>query len=308
MANGQTIEEVLASAGDHRPEISAEKEEELRLMKGRIESAFADLEIRGKVFADFVYTFQQLGLEKDQADELCEWVSQRLLDPARLDETEGQILKKFEQITVKVGDGALNLVEVLHGKLKDRADLIFSQLKEYLAGVEGKVVDYGAGDGQVTQKLHDTLGLDIDGYDVRLYPAPNVTIPMATFDGGHVNVPDGSYEAAVMTNVAHHERNNEIILQELSRIVKHRLVVVETVPTGETPEEVEKDRERTFMNDYLYNRLFHNADVPVPGAFETPEKWIERFGKYGWHIVRSENLGIDQPTIKDTHHLLVFER
>ncbi len=89
-----------------------------------------------------------------------------------------------------------------------------------MAGVEGRVVDYGAGDGQVTQKLHDMLGLDIDGYDVRLYPAPNVTIPMATFDGGHVNVPDGSYEAAVMTNVAHHERNNEIILQELSRIVK----------------------------------------------------------------------------------------
>ncbi len=95
MANGQTIEEVFASAGDHRPKISAEKEEELRLMKGRIESAFADPEIRGKVSADFVYTFQQLGLEKDQADELCEWVSQRLLDPARLDETEGQISQKI---------------------------------------------------------------------------------------------------------------------------------------------------------------------------------------------------------------------
>lgn len=62
------------------------------------------------------------------------------------------------------------------------------------------------------------------------------------------------------------------------------------------------------MNDYLYNRLFHNADVPVPGTFETPEGWGSRFAKYGWKVKHSENLGEDQKTIKDTHHLLVFEK
>ncbi len=47
-----------------------------------------------------------------------------------------KFLKKFEQITVKVGDGALNLVEVLHGKLKDRADLIFYSLRSIWQGLK----------------------------------------------------------------------------------------------------------------------------------------------------------------------------
>jgi Fe-S cluster biosynthesis and repair protein YggX len=112
----------------------------------------------------------------------------------------------------------------------------------------------------------------------------------------------------LLTNVLHHEKNNEKIIDELDRIVRRRLVILETVPIGETENDMEQDKDRTFMNDYLYNHLFHNADVPVPGTFETPNKWIERFSNHGWKLVNEKDLGFDQPTIKDRHYLLVFER
>lgn len=292
----------------HEPvAVEAEKPQELEIMKDRIEAALNNPEIRSKVESDFAYTFSKLGLASEEASRLKNTVIEKLLSDDALEVTEKEVLGIFEKIAVKADDGPELLIEVLHQKLAGRAELIHQQIENYFQDINGKVVDYGAGDGQVTQKLHDD-GLDIEGYDVRSYPAEDVTVPIKEFDGGHVPAQDGYYQAALMTNVAHHEKDNEKIIQELTRIVSDKLVVIETVPTGETAEEVEQDRERTFMNDYLYNRLFHNADIPVPGTYETPQGWVNRFARYGWRVTHSQDLGFDQPTIRDVHHLLVFEK
>ncbi len=289
-------------------EASPDKQWELASMKARIERAFGDEEVAGKVRADFAYTFGQLGLSAADAEELSTFVQSKLLEPAPLDTIERDVLHHFEGVKVKTENGELNLVETLDAMLKSRAEIIYSQVAPYLAGTVGKVLDYGAGDGQIAQRLHDRLGLDIEGVDIRSYAAAGVTVPIHTFNGMKVPAQDKQYEGGLMTNVAHHEQNNERILEELDRVISHRLVVIETVPVGNTPVEIQKDAERTFMSDYLYNRLFHNADVPVPGTFDTSENWEQRFQKYGWKLKHSESLGRDQATINDVHHLLVFER
>jgi hypothetical protein len=289
-------------------EISSEKAEELRLMKERIERSLEDEETRAKVTDDFSYTFERLGLSPDDAKKLCDNVFALLKAKKPLPDIEAETLRIFENIKLKVGDKEPNLIEILHEKLRDRAKIIASQVAPHLGDVKEKAIDYGAGDGQVTQMLHDQLGLDIEGVDVRLYKAPNVTVPIMLFNGGHVEAADGTYEAALLTNVLHHEKANEKIFDELDRIVRRKLVILETVPVGETEEVMEQDKDRTFMNDYLYNRLFHSADVPVPGTFETPKKWVDRFAQHGWKLVNEEDLGFDQPTIKDRHYLLVFEK
>jgi hypothetical protein len=285
-----------------------ERQTELKTMQARIESAFGDPEIRQKAEYDFTYTFGQLGLSEQDANSLKDVVIQNLLSGGNLADIEKNVLAIFEQTKVVTDNGDKTLVEVLHEKLAGRAELIYEQTQKYFEGVDGKVVDFGAGDGQVTQLLKDKDGLDIEGYDVRSYPAQGVSVPIRLFDGGIVPVEDGHYEAGLMTNVAHHEKDNEKILIETTRIIGGRLVVIETVPTGETEEEVAKDCERVFLSDYLYNRLFHNADIPVPGMYETPQGWIDRFSQHGWNVTHSEDLGFDQPTIRDVHHLLVFEK
>ncbi len=291
-------------------DITPEKAEELRTMKDRLMEAFGDPEIRKRVEGDFIHTFTQLGLDGAAAQELCDEVIAALSGEGRLDAIEAKMLARFNGIHIDDGSGTKNLVDILHEKLKGRAELIASQVRPYFKDIKGKVFDYGTGDGQVAQRLHDDpeLHLDIEGGDVRDYKAAGVTIPVRIFSNKHVDSADGGYEAVLMTNVAHHEKNNEIILEELSRIAAKRLVVIETVPTGEDEEEIEKDAERTFANDYLYNRLFHDADVPVPGTYETPKGWEDRFKAHGWRVVESRDLGYDQPTIRDIHHLLIFEK
>lgn len=289
-----------------KPEESLEQE--LQIMKERIQRSLGSLKIREKVRNDFTYTFEQLGLSPEEAEEVCNSVFSLLVKDAPLPDVEGEILNIFESIKLKIDDKEQNLIEILHEKLKDRAQRIAKQVLPYLEDVKGSVIDYGAGDGQVTQILHDQLGLDIEGVDIRVYRAPNVTVPITLFNGGRVEVDDGKFEAGLLTNVFHHEKDNEKIINELDRIVKRKLVIIETVADGATEESMEQDRDRTFMNDYLYNRLFHNADVPVPGAYETPKQWIHRFDQHGWKLTYEEDLGFDEPTIKDKHHLLVFEK
>lgn len=286
-------------------QLSPEKIAELRRMQEWIRSSLNDPATRAMVKADYMHTFQALGLPEQAAGLLCTVIFQKMIVEGRLDGIEADILAYLQTITVE-GDGR-NLPDILDEKLSERADLIFSQTREYLEPYRdenGRVLDWGCGDGQVTQKLADELGLDISGYDVRKYPAPSVTVPIHEFDGRNLPVDAWHFDAAVVTNVWHHDADNEQALAELTRTVKGRLVVIETVPTDDS----KAQRDRTFMNDYLYNRLFHNADVPVPGAFETAENWPGRLAKHGWRCVEQTHLGYDQATIMDCHVLYVFER
>jgi hypothetical protein len=289
-------------------ELLASEKPQYRLMKERIERSLEDQETRQKVIEDFTYTFGRLGLTSEQSQVLCQKIFDLLHEPRPLRDIEADALTLFESIVVEVGNEQVNLIDILHTKLKDRADIITNQVQDHLRDITGSVIDYGAGDGQVTQQLYDRLGISIEGVDVRDYRALSVKVPIGIFEGFRVAVSDGTYQAALLTNVLHHEQDNEQILNELDRIVQNRLVVLETVPVGETEEIMEHDKDRTFMNDYLYNRLFHNADVPVPGTFETPQGWKSRFLQHGWQLTSESDLGYDQPTIKDRHYLMVFER
>jgi len=258
---------------------------------------------------DFWATFTQLTGDETFATGLVDQLLIMLRKDEHLEQIEQAVFERLGVTYAEYRGQQENLLTILHDMLAHRAEIIFEQLEPHLREYRGeKALDYGAGDGQVTQMLHDYLGLNIEGCDVRPYVAEGVTVPIHLLNDKRLDVPDGRYQVGVMTNVAHHEAENERILEDLTRLVTDKLVVIETVPVGETEEEIERDRERTFMNDYLYNRLFHRANVPVPGTYETPQGWIDRFAQHGWKCTHSEDLGVDQPTICDTHHLFVFER
>lgn len=97
-------------------------------------------------------------------------------------------------------------------------------------------------------------------------------------------------------------------MSELNRVVSHKLIVIETVSVGKTLEQIALDYERTFANDVLWCRFLNYDDIPVPGTYDTPKDWIKRFERYGWKTTHSEDLGFDQETIHDIHHLFIFER
>ena len=118
-------------------EQSAEKAEELRIMKERILRSLEDEETRAKVADDFSHTFKQLSLLPAQAEELCGDVFALLRSEKPLPDIESEILRIFGNIKVKMGGKEQNLIEMLDKKLKDRARIIVSQVSPHLVGVKG---------------------------------------------------------------------------------------------------------------------------------------------------------------------------
>ncbi len=270
----------------------------IQIMGERVRNALASTEIYNTVKVDFKDTFLCIGLSVEESTTLTEKVLTLLGQDKDLRDIEAEINTIFTEISIR---------QVLNDKVSKRSDVIYGQIQRYLGDIKGEIVDYGTGDGKIAQLIHDKNGLNIEGYDVVIYPAKGVTVPMHTYDGKHIPVENNRFDAGLLINVIHHEAQNERILEEISRIVRRKLIIIETVPVGKSESELKIDHERTFMNDYLYNRLFHYGDnVPVPGTYETPKGWEDRLSRYGWKVVESINLGVDQEVIKDTHHLLIL--
>jgi 2-polyprenyl-3-methyl-5-hydroxy-6-metoxy-1,4-benzoquinol methylase len=263
-----------------------------------------------KATEDFTKTFNRIGIEPRKARNLADSVMSYINKAQHLKEAEKNIKKLF---TTEICSGK-NIFQMIQAGLQGRFEIIFNQLYPHLSGVQ-RVIDFGCGSGVLTQMLHDRCNINIDGVDVRDYRAKEVSIPFLrlfpgfmVFNQDYTQVPSKYYDCAILTNVLHHEVDNEKILVELNRIVSKKLVIIETVPEAEDLESARKDWGRMLFNDVLWNRFFHYENIPVPGTYEIPSNWIKRFEKYGWKCTYSEDLGFDQPTIQDRHHLLVFER
>ncbi len=270
------------------------------LIKEKLRNALLNQSTREKCSQDFTFVFGKVGLNDAKSKELTEEIINEMTKDNSMKETEENVFSIFK--STYVNDRPF--LEALKGGFRGRESIIVGQISPFLSGIKGKVLDFGAGSGEIAQSLHDQFNLDIEAVDVTNFKTAHVTIPFLIYDGKNVPVEDNYYEASVMTNVAHHEADNENILKELNRIVKSKLVIIETVPGNESKEEWQ----RTFVNDTLWNRFFNYADIPVPGTYESASGWIERFSKYGWKLSQSIDLGYDQPTVRDLHHLLVFER
>ncbi len=278
-----------------------------KIITKKLQEALTDSQATTKAKADFVGTFTDLGQKPVEAGRLADFIFQNLAGVtsetlATREMVIGEMIKRCQC-------GGRPMPQVLTEKIESRSRIIYEQIKPFLEGVKGLVIDFGCGNGIVAQLLHDGIGLDIEGYDVVKYSSPDITIPTQLFDGATVRVVNRTFEAAVVTNVLHHEENNEQILLELTRIVRRRLVIIETVPDLVPVTEMNSELCRVFWNDYLYNRLFcPGAGIPVPGTYDTPQGWEERLKTLGWILVQSTDLGVDQPIIRDRHHLLVFDR
>ncbi|MDE1828276.1 MAG: class I SAM-dependent methyltransferase [Candidatus Micrarchaeota archaeon] len=312
------------------------REEEILPLEKRVRIALSSKQVRKAALEDFSYTFVQIGMERLGAQRLAGAIIGRMVnyvdshydrqqailndravistpyDPFYLDrKAAARFLRRItsteDEVASLLEAARINgrpLVEALRKKLSDRKYKVAEQIGPFLAGTSGKILDYGAGSGMNAQHLHDALNLDVEAVDIRDFKSPSVGIKYRTWNNKRIPVDDNYYECSFATNVLHHEVNNFRIIRELTRVTKSKIVLIETVPESESIE----DYCRTFLNDVLWNRFFNRAEIPVPGRYESAEGWIKRFGDKGWKCTRSEALGYDQPTIRDLHHLLVFER
>lgn len=274
----------------------------------RIKRILHDPKEQAKVRADLMTMLENLGLDKKRADELCAQVFALYLSTNSLADIDNKAYELARQTEVIINSKKLSLLEVLDKQRSQRLEATFTQYATYLQSEKGRVIDYGAGDGVLTQMLHDKLGINIEGVDIKVVKGVGVNVPILQFNGEHVLVADKYYSAGIISLVLHHEMNNERILIELDRIVSNKLIVKENIPAGTTEEEILQNMDRTFMLDYLMTRMFRNHNIPAPGTFETPSGWKSRFAKYGWEIQHERDLGFDASYVPIRKYLLVFTR
>lgn len=280
-----------------------------------------------KYFTDDIsYTLEQLGLNKDLSFEIAnkaiyileKWLSNNL----QLIDIENQIYDMFSSTNI----GWKWLIEFFKEWQIDRSNTIFLQLMEQIEKfwISWKWLDYWIWNWLVSQNIKNELDLEMNWVDVKDYRTEWVTIPALIFDWYNVPVENWNYDFAIITNVLHHEKDNQKIINELLRCVKKwwKIIVIETVPDIEwiTPELEKKwlnENEvrkiwflRNFLNDAFFNRFITPPSVwvPVPATYETSEWWEERFKDSWFNILYSKDLGYDIKAIKDKHHIYVIEK
>ncbi len=284
-------------------------------MNERIVNVCQNAAHRQKVLNDYTYTFERIGLNNAGAEVLTAEILSMLGSGGDLMTKEKKIHTHLKSKRVEIANQRVEIgfLDAVVRTRSDRSSIILSQIKDYLSDIKGEIIDFGAGDGRLAQKIVDELGKQVRGVEVAKYkPIAGQTVNVSLFNGRNVEATAGEFEASVCINVLHHDPDSDKILDELARIVSNRLIIIETVPEGKTLDEIEKDKERVFMNDYLSNRIIHGAlceaDIPVPGSYDTHEGWAKRLKARGFSVIRSLDLGYDQSTIRDKHHLIVAEK
>jgi len=94
-----------------------------------------------------------------------------------------------------------------------------------------RVIDLGCGDGRLMHRLNDELGCDVLGVEVDHLNISSVVqrgLPVieADLDRGLQDIPDDSFDFAVLSQTLQQVRNPRRLLSEMLRVARRALVVV----------------------------------------------------------------------------------
>ena len=94
-----------------------------------------------------------------------------------------------------------------------------------------RVIDLGCGDGRLLAMLRDehacsVLGIEVDRRGVIGAIERGLAVLHADLDAGLPDVPDGSFDVAVLSQTLQQVRHPKFVLQEMMRVARRALVVV----------------------------------------------------------------------------------
>jgi ubiquinone/menaquinone biosynthesis C-methylase UbiE len=226
--------------------------------------------------------------------------------------------------------GKEDVAQKIPQKLAARAKIVYAQIEPYL--LEGKVLDYGCGDGQVAEFIAKNMRRQVTLADVYEHPHVKKTgLKFVSFKQGEKTpFGEGEFENTLALTVFHHSSNPLESIRDVGRVTLRggRGLVIESV-YGVDGEELPADMQRkcgTFLAlsseqqrkiniffDHFYNRVLHyskNAEtkVNVPFNFNTPANWKKVFADYNLKQEKLIHLGLDQPTVPEYHTLHILRK
>jgi methionine biosynthesis protein MetW len=96
---------------------------------------------------------------------------------------------------------------------------------------KSRVIDLGCGDGRLMQRLHDEMGCEVMGVEVEQSNIISIIqrgLPAiaADLNEGLVDIPNDSFDFAVLSQTLQQVRNPKLLLLEMLRVAHRALVVV----------------------------------------------------------------------------------
>ena len=96
---------------------------------------------------------------------------------------------------------------------------------------KSRVIDLGCGDGRLMQRLHDEMGCEVMGVEVEQSNIVAIIqrgLPAiaADLNEGLVDIPNDSFDYAVLSQTLQQVRNPKRLLLEMLRVARRALVVV----------------------------------------------------------------------------------
>lgn len=155
-----------------------------------------------------------------------------------------------------------------------------------------KILDYGAGSGQISEYLVQKFDTKMALVDVVDYN--KTKLKLIKFDGKKLPFKDNSFDLTLIIFVLHHSNYPIEILNEVKR-VSEKIIIIEDTPKN--------GFERTAWHfwDWLLN-LGHNVSMTYSAKKEN--EWIEIFKKLNLKMIKKKNfrpwlpvLGMYQQTI-----------
>ncbi|MFX1569742.1 MAG: class I SAM-dependent methyltransferase [Promethearchaeota archaeon] len=175
----------------------------------------------------------------------------------------------------------------------------FENIKNYIVG--NKILDLGAGNGLLALEIKKGLEKEVLLVDVVDY---NYTdLPIIIYNPKDaLPIANEEVDTTILYNVLHHANNPEYLLQEATRVTKRRLVIKESYI------EEENIMITNSFVDWFYNRVIGDEDINVPLNFLKIKAWKSLLKSYGYTVIETKYVGIDEPAVPEHHVFIIAER
>ena len=286
-----------------------------------IKEVIAEKQVKQAIASAFLPVLIYLGIPSDKSKELIENCMQEASGYSKLADYEAQAHNILDE--EKVADR-------IPEKLRARAELIYSQIEQYL--LPGAVLDYGCGDGRVAELIAKNRGQEVFLADV--YEHSHVKETGLNFklfkQGKEAPFNDNTFDNTLAITVYHHSSKPLESIKDTCRITKQngRVIVIESVygVNGKELPEAKRSQIQSYLTltseqqrkvniffDHFYNRVLHyskeaETKVNVPFNFNTPGNWRKIFTQYNLTQENVFHLGLDQRTVPEYHTLHVLRK
>jgi SAM-dependent methyltransferase len=186
-------------------------------------------------------------------------------------------------------------IAVLQGRERLLAFLLRRRARRKAAWIEAwmppgtptlRVLDLGAGEGYVGERLAAREGVEVTLADVQ--PFNRTSLPYVVYDGARLPFGDGAFDVTVLYFVLHHTVDPRQVLREALRVTRRRLVVVESVYRGRA------DRALLAFLDRWANQLRPGGGLRAQEAFvqfRPAAAWRRLIAEAGGRVVAERGRG-----------------